>query len=28
VSTARKHGLNILQILTATQDHIIAVLAP
>ena len=28
VSTARKHGLNILQLLTATQDHIIAVLAP
>ena len=28
VSTARKHGFNILQILTAIQDHIIAVLAP
>ena len=28
VSTARKHGFNILQTLTATQDQIIAVLAP
>ena len=28
VSTARKRGLNIRQILTATQDQIIAVLAP
>ena len=28
VSTARKHSLNILQILIAIQDHIIAVLAP
>ena len=28
VSTARKHGFNILQILTAIQDPIIAVLAP
>lgn len=27
VSTARKHALNILQILTATQDQIIALLA-
>ena len=27
VSTARKHGFNILQILTATQDHITTVLA-
>ena len=27
VSTARKHGLNILQILTATQDQIFALLA-
>ena len=27
VSTARKHSLNILHILTATQDQIIAVLA-